>query len=125
MKLQWRDGNIAFGKMVGGLLACALLATSALAQTQAPLSGASKELPPQTVAQKFQTFAQTTYDPLVWAAAGFAGGLDQASNFPGKWKQGGEAYGRRFGAELASQESGAFFGRFLLPTTLPQDPRYI
>jgi hypothetical protein len=33
-------------------------------------------------------------------------------------------YGKRYAAALAGAEAGGFFGRFLFPTLLHQDPRY-
>ena len=36
-----------------------------------------------------------------------------------------KGYGKRYGAALADNESGAFFGRFLFPVLLHEDPRYL
>ena len=36
-----------------------------------------------------------------------------------------QGYGKRYGASLADTESGAFFGRFLFPVLLHEDPRYL
>src|SRR5258706_5515533 len=124
MKLQGQYRNNASSKLIGVLLATALLAAPALAQTQPAVSGASKEFQPLTPAQKFGEFARTTYDPLVWTTAAFDAGIGQATHFPEHYGQGAEGYGKRFGAAMADQASAAFFGRFLLPTALRQDPRY-
>src|SRR5438105_2153694 len=102
MKLHGHIGNIALRSLISLLLAAALLSGLAQAQAQPPASGATKEFHPLTPSQKFQAFAQTTYDPLVWTTAAFDAGIDQATNSPSDWGQGGEAYGKRFGAAMAT-----------------------
>ena len=66
-----------------------------------------------------------TYSPYTFAGAGFNAGMAQAT---GGWRYYGggmEGYGKRYGAALADTESGAFFGAFLFPVLLHEDPRYI
>ena len=58
------------------------------------------------------------------AGQAFEAGLAQSNNdFPG-YGQGAAGYGKRFGAGLADEVSGGFFGTFLFPSVLHQDPRY-
>ena len=112
------------GLLIVVALAVVIAAVPATAQTAPNAPSASKDFRPLTPAQKFGIFSRTTYDPFVWLTAGIGSGIDQASNSPSDWGQGGEAYGKRFGANLAGQASNAFLGRWLLPTILHQDPRY-
>jgi hypothetical protein len=76
------------------------------------------------VQKKFMLFAKDTFEPVTFGIAGFNAGLAQASNDDPTFGQGAEGYGRRFGAALADQVSGQFFGTFFYPTILHEDPRY-
>jgi hypothetical protein len=81
-------------------------------------------VPPMTAGQKFEIFWRQLYNPCRYAGAAFAAGIDQAQdNFP-EYGQGMEGYGKRFGVNLADTNLDTFFGRFLLPTLLHDDPRY-
>jgi hypothetical protein len=86
---------------------------------------ADSKLPsPLTPHGKWRLFAKNTIDPFTFGWAGFEAGLAQANNdFPG-YGQGAAGYGKRFGAALADEVSGGFFGTFLFPSILHQDPRY-
>jgi hypothetical protein len=79
---------------------------------------------PISAAGKFRIFSGYAYNPLNWAVAGLDAGIGQARNSPEPYGQGGEGFGKRFGASLADQSSAVFFGRFMLATLLRQDPRY-
>ncbi len=79
---------------------------------------------PLTPHQKFMIFVHSTYDPTTFANAGFDAGIGQGTGDHPDYGQGSEGFGKRYGASLASSESGVFFSRFLLPTLLHQDPRY-
>ncbi len=74
--------------------------------------------------QKLDVFVKWTYSPLTFLGAAFDAGIAQASSDHEEYGQGMEGYGKRFGASLADNESGAFFQRYLLPTLFHQDPRY-
>ena len=50
--------------------------------------------------------------------------MSQASGQNRGFGGGVEGYGERYGATLADSESAVFFGKFLLPVMLRQDPRY-
>jgi len=75
--------------------------------------------------EKFKVFVQYTYSPYTFAGAGFNAGLAQATGGWHSYGGGMEGYGKRYGASLADTESGAFFGAFLFPVLLHEDPRYI
>ena len=75
--------------------------------------------------EKFKVFLRYTYSPYTFAGAGFNAGLAQATGGWHTYGGGIEGYGKRYGAALADTESGAFFGAFLYPVLLHEDPRYI
>lgn len=75
--------------------------------------------------QKFKVFVQYTYSPYTFGGAVFDAGLAQATGAWHSYGGGMEGYGKRYGASLADAESGAFFGRFLFPVLLHEDPRYL
>jgi len=78
-----------------------------------------------SVHQKFNIFVQYTYSPYTFGGAVFDAGLAQATGAWHSYGGGMEGYGKRYGASLADSESGAFFGRFLFPVLLHEDPRYL
>ncbi len=90
-------------------------------------TGLQPSLPHQQLSnrEKFDVFVQYTYSPYTFAGAAFDAGLAQAAGAWYSYGGGMEGYGKRYGASLADSESGAFFGRFLFPVLLHQDPRYL
>lgn len=54
------------------------------------------------------------------AGAAFGQGIDS----PAGYGQGGEGYGKRFGAEMARAASDNLFGTFLIASALHEDPRF-
>jgi hypothetical protein len=91
---------------------------------QHPHDNSGKPICSLPVVKKFELFAKDTFEPVTFIVVGFNAGLAQASNDDPKFGQGAEGYGRRFGAAFADQVSGQFFGTFLYPTILREDPRY-
>lgn len=79
---------------------------------------------PLTPHQKFIIFLRTTYSPYTFLGATFDAGFAQMSDDWPAYGQGMEGFGKRYGALLADREAGSFFGSFLLPTVMHQDPRY-
>jgi hypothetical protein len=77
-----------------------------------------------TPRQKLDVFFTHTYSPYTMLSSAFDAGLAQGSGDWYSYGGGMEGYGKRFGASLANNETGAFFGRFLYPTMFHQDPRY-
>jgi hypothetical protein len=79
---------------------------------------------PLTSRQKFQLFAEETFDPgVVLIAAGLAG-LQQAGNLAPDYGQGGAAYAQRLGAVNASIAGDSLFTLAVMPSLFHQDPRY-
>ena len=84
----------------------------------------SKSPSPLTARGKWRLFVKDKTDPFTFGWVAFEAGLAQANNdFPG-YGQGAAGYGKRFGAGLADEAAGGFFGTFLFPSVLHQDPRY-
>src|ERR1700740_1387231 len=75
--------------------------------------------------EKFKLFLRYTYSPYTFAGAAFDAGLAQDTGGWYSYGGGMEGYGKRYGAALADTESSAFFGRFLFPVLLHEDPRYL
>lgn len=74
--------------------------------------------------EKLKVFVRYTYSPYTFAGAGFDAGMAQATGGWHTYGGGMEGYGKRYGAALADTESGGFFGGFLFPVLLHEDPRY-
>ena len=77
-----------------------------------------------TPGQKFRLFGFNTFNPFPIASAAAQAGLSQAFDSPEGFGQGAEGYGKRFGAAYANTATSQFFGTFLFPSILKQDPRY-
>jgi hypothetical protein len=74
--------------------------------------------------QKLELAVDETVAPSSFLASAFTAGIGQARDSLHGYGQGWEGYGKRFGSSVASGTSGRFFGTFLLPSALHQDPRY-
>lgn len=79
---------------------------------------------PLSSRQKFHIFVQQTYSIYTVANTAFDAGWAQLTDDWPAYGQGMEGYGKRYGALLANHEASSFFGNFLFPTVLHQDPRY-
>ncbi|HEV8148108.1 MAG TPA: hypothetical protein VGP79_17080 [Bryobacteraceae bacterium] len=64
----------------------------------------------------------TSFSVLVRAAA--VAGLGQATDSHPRYGQGGEGFGKRFGAAVADQVSSSLLTEAVLPALFRQDPRY-
>jgi hypothetical protein len=84
----------------------------------------SKSIRPLTARGKWRLFVKGETDPFTFGSAAFEAGLAQANNDLSGYGQGAADYGKRLGAGLADETAGGFFGTFLFPTILHQDPRY-
>ncbi len=79
---------------------------------------------PLSAKEKFELFlTESISPPRIFSAAADAG-ISQARDSLSGYGQGSEGYGLRFGSEMATGASSHFFGTFLLPSMLKQDPRY-
>jgi hypothetical protein len=88
-----------------------------------PLSIANSERP-LTPGDKFKLFALNTVNPFQFVATAAWAGIQQANDTYPSWGQGGEGFGKRYGAEYASSATSNFFSYFMVPSILHQDPRY-
>ncbi len=79
---------------------------------------------PLTSRQKFDRFLRSTHSSDTIFGAVFDSLVSQASGAYPQLGGGMEGYGKRYGVALAGAEAGSFFGQFLFPTLLHQDPRY-
>jgi hypothetical protein len=77
-----------------------------------------------TPGEKFRLFVFNTANPFPIIAAAATAGFSQAIDSNQGYGQGAEGYGKRFGAAYADSASTQFFGTFLFPVLLKQDPRY-
>jgi hypothetical protein len=84
----------------------------------------SKDAPPIPPRQKFRLFLVNTANPFQILFAASQAGFSQAVDTVDGYGQGAEGYGKRFGAFYADKASSEFFGTFLFPSLLKQDPRY-
>ena len=79
---------------------------------------------PLTSGQKFKLFlSKSTAPPQILSSMAGAG-ISEARGTLAGYGQGGEGFGKRFGSSMASGASSHFFGTFLLPALLREDPRY-
>jgi hypothetical protein len=74
--------------------------------------------------EKFELFlSKSVSPPQLLGSLVFAGISQARDSLPG-YGQGFDGYGKRLGSSLASGASSHFFGTFLLPGMLHEDPRY-
>lgn len=93
-------------------------------QTAQNLQNSEMHICPLTVRQKLTLAGQNSIEPITFIAAGFSAGISQAADYDSHFGQGASGYGQRFGAALADNTAGEFFGTFLFPVIFRQDPRY-
>ena len=74
--------------------------------------------------EKFQLFVDNSVsvDTITWSMLGSAVG--QADNSPTGFRQGWDAYAKRFGSAMGRQASSEFFGTFVIASALHEDPRF-
>ena len=84
----------------------------------------SKSPSPLKVRGKWRLFVKDKTDPFTFGWVAFEAGIAQANNDFSAYGQGAAGYGKRFAAGLADEVAGGFFGTFLFPSVLHQDPRY-
>jgi hypothetical protein len=79
---------------------------------------------PLTTGGKFKLFVNQSISPPYVLTGAFSAAFNQARNVPEGYGQGWNAYGSRFGANMARASSSSFFGTFLFASLLHQDPRF-
>jgi len=85
---------------------------------------ASAPYKPLTPHQKFRYFLHHAYSPYTFVTAMYDATYAQAIGDPRGYGGGMEGWGKRLGAAVAGTETRSFFGTFLFPSLLHQDPRY-
>jgi hypothetical protein len=83
-----------------------------------------KPTSPLTARGKWRLFVKNETDPFTFGWVAFEAGLAQATNDSSGYGQGAAGYSKRFGAGLADEWAAGFFGTFVFPSALHQDPRY-
>jgi len=79
---------------------------------------------PMSVGDKFKLSVANSVSPFTILCAAGGAGINQALNSPKGWGQGGEAYGKRFGAAMARTASANVFGTGVLNSVFREDPRF-
>jgi hypothetical protein len=74
--------------------------------------------------QKYHLVMRASLDPVQFLGTGIIAGFQQASNTYPTYGQGMEGYGKRYGAEFATDSIATFFGGAVYPQLFHQDPRY-
>jgi hypothetical protein len=77
---------------------------------------------PLTDREKFEVFADDARSPLTFLSAGVSAGYNTATNR--LYGSGWNGFGRNYAAAVAEHQTTNFFGKYLFPTLLSQDPRY-
>ncbi|HEY6251166.1 MAG TPA: hypothetical protein VI685_14500 [Candidatus Angelobacter sp.] len=84
-----------------------------------------KNWQPLTAKQRFEVFRQRLYSPLTFAAAGIDALKDSTIRKRNpEYERGLMGFGQEYGVYLGVSETEVFFGQFLMPALLKQDPRY-
>jgi hypothetical protein len=120
--LRWQDYHGPYQKLIGTF-------ARKLERKSAQSASAAHYKPGMVlcsleVKDKFMFFVNDTIDPVSFLSAGFQAGLDQASDRDPTFGLGAAGYGKRFGADFASQTDWRFFTDFAYPTLFSEDPRY-
>jgi hypothetical protein len=84
----------------------------------------SQSAGPLSARDKWRLFVKDKTDPCTLGWVAFNAGLMQASDDFPAYGHGAGGYAKRFGASLADETAAGFFGTFLFPSLLHQDPRY-
>ncbi|HKW57508.1 MAG TPA: hypothetical protein VJN42_09140 [Candidatus Acidoferrum sp.] len=77
-----------------------------------------------TSGKKFELFLDKSLSPPQILSSLAGAGVSQASDSLHQYGQGADGYAKRFGSSMASGASSHFFGTFLLPAVLHDDPRF-
>jgi hypothetical protein len=87
----------------------------------APANAPFRALSPR---EKFHSFMHHAYSPYTFAGAAYDATWAQILGDPSEYGGGMHGWGMRLGAAVAGTETRSFFGTFLFPSLLHQDPRY-
>jgi hypothetical protein len=89
-----------------------------------PLSPAERPYRPLTPRKKFLHFTRSLYSPYTFVSGAYDAAWGQATGSNYAYGGGMEGFGKRMGAAYAGAATRQFFGYYLFPTWLHQDPRY-
>lgn len=92
--------------------------------TARKLSPAERPYVPLSAKQKFSRFTHSLYSPYTLFNGAYDATWAQATGDNYAYGGGMQGWGKRLGATYANTASHQFFGTFLFPTLLHQDPRY-
>lgn len=115
--LRWQDYDGPFARIVAGL-GRKVERTS----VHAPRYKPGVVLCSLEPGRKFILFVRSSVDPLSFVTAAFNAGISPTSD--PSFGQGAQGYAKRFGAAYADETTARFFGGFVFPTLLHEDPRY-
>lgn len=79
---------------------------------------------PLSAKEKFELFLSKSSSPPQILSSMMGAGIGQARNTLPDYGQGWQGYGKRLGSSLATGASSHFFGTFVLPSALREDPRF-
>jgi len=79
---------------------------------------------PPTQAEKFHTFVEEARSPLTLGAVGISAGVMRATELEQVTPGAQPSFTAVYKVMFIQKESGAFFGKYLYPSLLKQDPRY-
>jgi hypothetical protein len=79
---------------------------------------------PPTQAEKFQAFVNEARSPLIFGAAGVNAGVMHETELEHFTPGPQPSFTALYRVALIQKESSAFFGKYLYPSLLKQDPRY-
>jgi hypothetical protein len=79
---------------------------------------------PLSAHEKLALFADNSFDRFTVISATFDAAINQATNTPEGFGQGGEGYAKRYGTAVADKVTSDFLKTFLYPSLFRQDPRY-
>lgn len=77
---------------------------------------------PLTDREKFELFTQDARSPLTFLSAGFTAGYNTVNNRI--YGDGWGGFSKNYATAVAEHETASFFGKYVFPTLLSQDPRY-
>jgi hypothetical protein len=91
-------------------------------QNSLPDAPSARPLRPLTDREKFALFTEEARSPLTFVSAGVTAGFNSASGrvYGGGWN----GFGKNYAVAVAEHETSSFFGQYLFPKLLSQDPRY-
>lgn len=88
------------------------------------IEGRDTNAAPLSTGQKFGQVAKNFFNPFTFLGTGVEAGIDQASDVHHGYGQGGEGYGKRYGADIADTATAQFFAVGVYPSVFHTDPRY-